>query len=373
MGMAVFVTGWMPLFYGSEVSPNLYVAAAAVGAAGSLLAYAAKNRRFDIVALGVFVAIAANIRMTDGLVLTAGLAIFAVSLMRLRRSIRVQVSIALGLLAGFVPWVIEAYDRFDGPLARLTRAREIVGGRPNWSLTEHLRLLDGPLIGPDRIVDISMAAIGALIFFTALVVIGTMDPHRGRAARLAAGLGVLLALPYLFYVSALAPRFLLPAMALGSVSSGGGILVLWRKQRIAGFAAAIMLAVIVAWSVNVATTIESEQYSQRAIGMTVATAISESVDGADCHFLSQYGFPQIVVATGCSGGRAIVDELGCQLRTVLQRRPGSDVYVALIHDVPLPLVPHLRAVENDTASARWTVYIVAGDADIPCSSGGQSD
>jgi hypothetical protein len=368
--MAVFVTGWMPLLYGSEVSPNLYAATAAVGAAGSLLAYAAKNRRFDIVALGVFVAIAANVRMTDGLVLTAGLAVAAVSLMGFRRSNRVQTSIAVGLLAGFVPWLIESFHRFDGPLDRLTRARENVGGRPSWNLAEHLRLLDGPLIGPDRTVDISMAAIGVLIFFTVLVAIGTMDPRRGRAARLAAGLGALLALPYLFYVAALAPRFLLPTMALGAIAAGGGMLALWRKQRIAGFAAAIMLAVIATWSVNVATAIESEQYSQRAIGMTVAAAISESVDGADCHFLSQFGFPQIVVATGCSGGRAIVDELGCQLRTAQQRRPGSDIHVALIHDVPLPLVPHLKAVESDTASPPWTIYIVAGDAAIPCSSGG---
>ncbi len=131
-------------------------------------------------------------------------------------------------------WAVEAFERFGDPVARLGAASKIVGGGPTLNVLEQLRLQDGPLIGPDRVLSVSMAVLALLVGSALLVGFGVFDRDLSPAPKVAFGLGMLISLPYFFYVDALAPRFLLPALALVSIATAAGVLHLWRLRTSMG-------------------------------------------------------------------------------------------------------------------------------------------
>ena len=72
-GLVVFLsTSWLPIFYGSEASPNLYVAAMAVGAVGAA-GLVRGGEDGGVISLGAFVAAMALFRPSDALVLAGAL------------------------------------------------------------------------------------------------------------------------------------------------------------------------------------------------------------------------------------------------------------------------------------------------------------
>jgi hypothetical protein len=366
LGMAVFASGWLPIFYGSEVSPNLFVAATAVGAAGSLLAYVLDGRRSDLIIMSLFLGAAVVLRPSDGFVLAVGLGISAFLMLRTVRVLHVAAAVIGGFVLGAIPWAVEAFERFGDPVARLGAASKIVGGGPTLNVLEQLRLQDGPLIGPDRVLSVSMAVLALLVGSALLVGFGVFDRDLSPAPKVAFGLGMLISLPYFFYVDALAPRFLLPALALVSIATAAGVLHLWRLRTSMGVVAVAILLIATMWSFTTVAAIATDQLDQRRESHQIASAIADLGDEDSCVFLSQYGFPQIMLGSGCPGQRADLASLSCQVNATQLRLPDTDVLVVLVSQLPDDLGGSALLLEGADLPSGWSMYFVPAGTSVSC-------
>jgi hypothetical protein len=272
------------------------------------------------------------------------------------------------LVVGAVPWFVEAFVRFGGPRNRLQSASDDVGGGFTWNLIEYLRLLDGPLIGPDRLESVSTIVVGMLLICAVVAWFGVLDPQSRRGPRLALGVGLVMAVPYLFYVEAVAPRFLLPSLALLAITVGAGVLHLWRLRTGFGIVAVSLLTVVTLWAVTTATRVETEQVAQRVEARRVAASIAGTAGEETCEFMSQYGYPQMMIASGCTGSRANLQNLACQISAVQRGRPGVDIIIALVSAPPDGTV-YLTPIRSRDLPQAWALYVVPADESVPCDAG----
>ncbi|MEW2387331.1 hypothetical protein AB0933_03095 [Streptomyces venezuelae] len=135
---------WFVLFYASAAMPNHYTAMGAVGAVGLFL----RSRQSPMTRAGVSggLALATLMRPNDGLALGVPL-LAAALLVPAWRGWSRALAVLGGLVAGALPWIVEAYVRFGGVGARLTEASEVQGDlRPLLSVVHHLTVMDGPLL-----------------------------------------------------------------------------------------------------------------------------------------------------------------------------------------------------------------------------------
>ena len=117
----LFAGAWPVLFYGSELMPNLWMALTGVAATAVLARrFAGHEGRHDELIAGGLVAVAALIRPLDAVVLTAALVLLPVAVRR--ATVSWTVHLALGLLAGWAPWLVEMTARFGSPWEALAAA-----------------------------------------------------------------------------------------------------------------------------------------------------------------------------------------------------------------------------------------------------------
>jgi hypothetical protein len=154
---AFFAGSWLVLFYGSEISPNLWVAFAAVALTGAVALRLNDQGRHSSLVVPAILAFLGLMRPSDAVLLGFGSAMVAVIVLR-ARSVKLLLQIAAGLVAGWLPWLVEAFVRFGGVRARLEAAERVikVDGEP--SIRQHLALFDGPLMGPEAAADVPLAA-----------------------------------------------------------------------------------------------------------------------------------------------------------------------------------------------------------------------
>ncbi|WP_101785070.1 hypothetical protein [Nonomuraea indica] len=231
----LFASLWLALFYGSEAMPNMWVAFGAVGAVGFFLRCLRPDAgRGCVIGLALCVAAVALVRPPDSLwlVLPLGLALVRPG----GRRPRVAVALVAGLAAGWADWVVEAYVRFGGPLARWQAAGAANETGLHFSLYEHARALNGPLLcRPPAHCGPAMPS--WVLWWSAipvLVLLGLYAArHRGRLAEalMPAVAGVSSAVPYVFLVGYAAPRFLLPTYALLAFPIAHGALALLEGAR----------------------------------------------------------------------------------------------------------------------------------------------
>ncbi|MFC9739874.1 hypothetical protein ACFVKC_18390 [Streptomyces noursei] len=248
---ALFATLWITLYYGPQVMPNLWSAYGALAATGCFLrSVRDRTDRRALVGLPLAVAVVALMRPPDAgwLVLVPAAAALAVP--RWRRPALVAL-LAAGLLLGAADWIVEAYTRYGGLLARLDRAAEIQGGI-GWhpALDDQIRSLDGR--GLCRPCDVpwshpyTAAWFFALPLLTAIGIRVAVRARRPATAVLPAAVAVALAVPYLFLIDYAAPRFLLPAYGLLSLPAADAV---WRAAAPGGRfrpRATALLAVVLA-------------------------------------------------------------------------------------------------------------------------------
>ncbi|MFB9838597.1 hypothetical protein ACFFNX_41265, partial [Actinoallomurus acaciae] len=117
---------WVSQFYGNEVMPNVYVAYGAVAAVGWFAHTIRGTNRLAPVWLALSLAFVALMRPGDAVWLVLPL-LGAIAFAPRRRRIALAAVVA-GSVAGSVPWVIEAYTRFGGPLQRLRASSRTEGG-----------------------------------------------------------------------------------------------------------------------------------------------------------------------------------------------------------------------------------------------------
>ncbi|MDH3499098.1 MAG: hypothetical protein OEM97_03165, partial [Acidimicrobiia bacterium] len=334
LAAGLFAVNWSTLFYGSEVSPNLFVAYAAVAAVGMAVWYGRELSARQLAALAAMIAVAAVFRPSDAalLAVAAVAAAFAVE----RRSVRVELlaAVVTGFGLGLVPWLLEAWVRFGGPLNRLQQASDAVGGGISVKLAEHARLLDGPLIGPDASGGVITAGLLWVGVLGLLGLVGAFAPGRHRRAGAAALVtSALMSLPYLFSVHVLAPRFLLPALALLCAAAGVGVGSLLEANRRAtvGVLAAVILACAL-WNVSNVSRIEEDQVEVRSQSEVLGSFVRGRAGDKKCSFVSQYGYPQVELASACDGRLFVIGDTAGPERLEALAEEGQRVFVVSAAD-----------------------------------------
>lgn len=333
-GAGLFAASWPALFYGSEAMPNLWAALLAVGVVGW---FARSVGGVDVeprhggVALAVTAALMALMRPPDAVVLAIALTVAAL-LMRSR--MKTLGALWLGVAVGALPWLIEMSVRFGGPIGAIEAASAIShlqGGASG--VGAQLALTDGPLLGPDGSGAIPGAGVVWWIGLTTLAAVAAAGRRGGSetiAARLAAFTGLALAAEYLFLIGGLAPRFLLPALALLSFAAGCGIVTLRSHGRLrsrpALAATAVALAGWFAWQVVTFNRLEASAADERARSQAIGDAIREHVGSSSCLVASTHDFPQVAFAAGCAG-RALEDVSASSLAPLEAAAEGGKVVV----------------------------------------------
>ncbi|GGM68620.1 hypothetical protein GCM10010106_13380 [Thermopolyspora flexuosa] len=245
-GAALLLAGlWVVRFYFAAVMPNLYVAYGAVAATGFLLLAARTPRpRGACAGLALSLAAVAAIRPGDALWLAAALGIAWLAVRPWRRP-AIAVAVVAGSAAGAAPWVIEAYTRFGGLLARIEGASEIQGRlRPTVGFWYEFKALHGPLLCRPCTVDLKYPILSVWWLAIPFAVAGALWLARRTADlgphALATGAAAALAAQYLFLVGYAAPRFLIPAYALLALPVA--YLLTWTARRSIAWRAAVVAA-----------------------------------------------------------------------------------------------------------------------------------
>lgn len=215
----LFGTLWVTGFYGSEVIPNFWVAVAGAAMTGWFVRCARSGGTAAYAGLVIAGSVAALMRPGDAVWIWAPLPVAALLVRGWRRPGLVLATVA-GPILGTAPWIIEAFQHYGGPLARLRRSSAVEGGlglHPRAILYE-LHAVDGPLLCrpcgtgvPHSPLVVWWAAVPVLVAGGLLLAVRDRRP---APVVMAAVCGASAAVPYLFLVGYAAPRFLLPGYAL---------------------------------------------------------------------------------------------------------------------------------------------------------------
>ncbi|MBO0827055.1 MAG: hypothetical protein J2P24_04665 [Streptosporangiales bacterium] len=276
----VFGSLWVVLFYGPSAMPNTWVALGALAAVGWFVRYGYGASRWSLAGVGAGLAFVALVRPSDAFWLVVPLAVAMLVSRRWRRLPLYGAALA-GAALGLTPWLVESYQRFGGPVARLHRASQIEGGLA-WhpvGVYYQLRSLDGPLLC--RPCTGHLASPVLTLWWLAipvLVALGLVVAARTRelaATAVPAACGASIGLSYLLTLTYAAPRFLVPAYALLSLPVGvllGRLVGGARRFRSpVTVAVALVLALQVASQVAVLVH-ESGDHTTAALGYQPAAA-----------------------------------------------------------------------------------------------------
>lgn len=261
VGVAAGLYGslWFALFYANAAMPNHYTAMGVTAAVGLFLG--ARPGRLAHAGIAAGLALAALMRPNDGAAVAVALLAAALLVPAWRTRGRL-IAVAGGVLAGLLPWAVEAYVRFGGVRERLTAASDVQGGlRPLAAVEAQFTALDGPLLcRPCTADQLRIVAAEWWLLLPLLVAAGLWATRRAGARetdgatkksadapqdvtprptpqairpalQLAVAVAVCVALPYLLLVPYGAPRFLLPAHALLAVPAAIGLLALVGRGR----------------------------------------------------------------------------------------------------------------------------------------------
>ena len=305
----LFGFSWLGLFYASGIMPNLWSALLCVGTVGAFAADLDSHSDRPSWRSPTLLALTGVFRPADALVVAAGIVVFV--FVSRRDAVAKLVPIAIALVLGWVPWLIEMSVRFGGPLQALRAGGSTghltfrgIGDR----LLQQAALTDGPTLGP--VSHPTVPLLGALWWggLVVLTSVAFLRPHgRVRAQaplRLAALVGAFLAVEYLVFVSGLAPRFLLPAYGLLSVPSAAGLLALRRGSAIARALGVAAVALLMVWSVaqlTVARRVGSSEAIQEAHLQALGSEVRSLAAARPCLVASSNGFPEVAFAAGCNG------------------------------------------------------------------------
>jgi hypothetical protein len=312
-----FATSWTALYFGVEVYPNLAVAFCAVAATGYIACWDLARDRASLTGAAAAVALLAFLRPPDSVWLCGALGVLALAWWR-RNALRPIVALALGGIAGWLPWIAEAFVRFGGPLQRLDAAQaEAVSSAQRNNLIQYLNLVEGPVRAVVADPTLTVRSLILLVTLSALVALGLSQRDRPLARGAFAGLvGCLgLLLPYLLLTGGINLRYVLPAQALLMIPVGAGLVAAWRRGvgagglRIALVAVALLYA---GWQAVLAYGQGAAIAPLQARAVELAEALDAVAAGRDCAFVSETQFPEIQWNSDCIGDRLWVDHPSLQ-------------------------------------------------------------
>ena len=295
----LFATSWVAVFYGSAVYPNLYSALIAVAAVGITLRVGRSEKRSTLILLGGVMAVGMLVRPTEAVIV--GVCVVGVALLEARpRIIAVCLATLGGLMVGALPWLVEAWARFDGPLQRLHAASAAVGGGLRNNVIDYLHALDGSAGPINR---------WALVDLGLLVLLGMAGlSHGERSLRRVAGVvmvsAALLASPYLFATEPIANRFMLPGYAMLCIGSALGMTAIAARFDWKGLTTVVLVGAVLlvgAWNYPALDAWDERQVGNADTALTLGAAVRSQAGSGDCFFLSPFNYPAISFASGCRG------------------------------------------------------------------------
>jgi hypothetical protein len=188
-------------------------------------------------------------------------------------------------------------------LSDATSISHVSAGDLGTRLFQHLALTDGPTMGPVPGASVPVAGgvwWALLVAMTVVAMAGDSGgPERGPVL-LATFAGGAMAAEYLVLISGLAPRFLLPAYALLSLSAAIGIrTLLSSERRLAGAASVAVVASLGIWHLGVAVRVGNVVESSRASDRDVGLAVREAAGDRPCAMLASDSYPQVGFAARC--------------------------------------------------------------------------
>ena len=265
IGMAASVAAflfsftWIALLSGSQVMPNFWTAVLGLVAAGFTLRWNESGRGHHAVLAGAALAGTALVRPTEATVIFVVLGVFV---LLSRRSWTVLAALSVGLVIGWLPWIVEMSMRFGGPLQALrgAAAGHLAPAPVTQNVLRHLAFTDGELLKtvvplPGVIWWMALAAL------TVLGIVRAATRAERVAALVAAGAALAVTTEYVVFVPVLAPRFLLPAYAFVAIPASIGLVSLFRGRSIIVRAAGVVVVLIAipwaVWQAGVAQRVET--------------------------------------------------------------------------------------------------------------------
>lgn len=300
----LFAFSWIGLLNGSEILPNIWVALLGVATVGLVA------RRLDgaptwtaAVSAGLL-GLAAVFRPTEATLIAFALCLYI--LLFARGSFKLAVALGLGLVAGWLPWIIEMSLRFHGPSNALRQAAtaHFAFASAGHNLVRNLAYTDGRLVEPAS-NTVPLAGVLWWAWLAGLAIFALVRvPGSRRAMFLCALAAGGIALEYVAFVQALAPRFLLPFYALAAVPAAVGLVALLRDRaalRAVGVVVAVLVIPWAVWQGRVANRVERAQASAYGSLQVVGQTIGQLANGQTCAVMSTREYPEISLAAGCYG------------------------------------------------------------------------
>ena len=353
-----FSTIWFTAVFGSLVMPNLYVGLGAVAVLGLFVRAVHDPVWWRVALTAAVAAFVALVRPTDSVLVIAPL--FAVGLVvtRLRR-LRVLAVVAIGELMGWLPWVIEGYVRFGGPVERLRAAETSGPGGLTLRFANLLifpRLLDGtPMYccsggtpadaGPVPFA-LTTWLVGVLLIAALGVVWSASERQLSEMMLVCIPAGMLAAF-YLLLPGFTALRFLLPVFALLSLPVAFALvqaLTRWRKT-----AAVLIVSALVGHVASMLLVAERQMdasWRRRSAQVQAAAALQPLVNQRPCLVIANLPSP-LAFYLGCAAQVSEASEgqpsrvtqaraEGVFVLALLSAPPPRGSYMASWQQVPVP-------------------------------------
>jgi hypothetical protein len=297
----LFSFTWIALLNGSQVMPNFWTAVLGLIAAGFTVRWRESGHARHAVLAAAALAATALVRPTEATVIFVILGSFV--LLSRKRSWSMVGALLVGLAIGWAPWLIEMSLRFGGPLQALREAAagHIASAPITQNLLRHLSYTDGELLK-------TVAPLPGVIWWVMLGILSVVGllraaTHAERTAAVVASLIALaVAIEYMVFVPALAPRFLLPAYAFAAIPASIGVVSLFRGRgflRVAGVVVVLFAVPWAIWQAHVAQRVESASSTVNGRFREVGEQIRGLAAGHSCSVMSRSGLPQIQLASGC--------------------------------------------------------------------------
>ena len=352
---------WLGLLSGTEVMPNLWAGLLGLATAGLIARRLEGGERWHAVLAAAVLAVMALVRPTEATVTAGAIGLYIVVCRR--TDWRLLFGLGLGLVLGWLPWFIEMSIRFGGPMNALDEAavEHFAKASVAQNVVLHLASTDGRPAG-------SPAAFGGVLWWSLLVIpaivaIARAPRSTDRVVAILACFGALaLATEYLVFVSALAPRFLLPAYAFASLPAAIGLVTLLRGGVVSRVAGVLVLVLMIPWAIwqgDVAGRFQDKRMISTLAFRDVGLRLRELADGRPCSFMSPHGYPQISFTSGCDGSDLLRPSGPKAAELEELRRDGEELFVILKRAAPAtsPL-SSLDPVRVAGPGRTWFIYHV---------------
>jgi hypothetical protein len=357
----LFSYSWLFVLNGSAVLPNLWAAILGLAMTALIARRLEGGGTRHVVLAAASLAGMAIVRPTEAVVVFGAIGLGL--LLSGRASWGLIWPLGIALIGGLLPWFVEISVRFGGPIRGLGVAhteQHLGVGDAGTNLSAYLAATDGR-----SSLDIPIAGV---LWWCSLAVLTVVAIARSSGSRrsivVLCGAGALvLAAEYLVFVSAVAPRFLLPAYAFVAIPAAVGLVSLLRGGIIgrgAGVLVLVLLGAWIVWQARVADRVGDEQREALVSFREVGLRLREMAEGEACAFMSPHGWPAIEFAAGCRGS-ALPRPRGPSEEELERLSMGGRRGFVILRTSPLPRSSLTRILpvpfEGRSRGRTWTWFI----------------